>query len=1346
MKACYEIVVSMFFFILSPYIYAQGISFGNFTVDQGLSHNAIMTIYQDYRGFLWFGTRNGLNLYDGNGFTIYKHDKYNSSGLLSNNIYQIVGDGKDNLYIRTANSISSYHIRESKFSIIINQPANALCFSQSLYFATGERIYRYNEGSMEMVYQFPEQLTITQLHLQNDSILIGTEQKGLFLLQKESGTLTHLIPQGHIFDIFRDSSGCYWVTSYDGYGLYRLQGGQIANFRTSSHPESISSNQTHKCCEDLNGDIWIGTFDGLNKYDKRTGKFTRYYKGSQKNGLTESSIWALYCDHQGIVWAGTYYGGVNYFTPTHQIYQVYTTSTKEEEGLSAPTIGELTEDCDGNVWMCTEGGGVCKYSPSSARFKWYKHDRNRNSISHNHAKALYYDRIRNVLWIGTHLGGLNKLELNTEKFTHYRHNEQDPRSIPSDVIMDIKEYGEELILSTYNGLVIFNPQTGQCRPLSSDKSYSRRLQYTKGILADHQDNLWIINVGHGISRYDFKTQTLTDYQSGPLEEGGIGSSNFNCIYQDSQNRIWLCSGQYGLYLYSYNTRLFENFDTRKNGLASNVVYGITELSPDRYIVTTDVGYSILDNISKRFTNYYINKDIPLNTTYENSLFKTNNGEIFIGGTDGAVSFFEKDVLPKPHTYHIYPTKLLVNGKLVVVGDESGILKEDLTSVERITLTSDCQTFSLEYTTTDFLPYNKEKTIYRLKGFTEEWTDGRNKSIAYSNLNPGIYILQIKADRSSEEVPLEYQLEIEVLPPFYKTIWAYLFYILSATTIVVYLLIIYKKRIRLQAALEYEKKHAEDVEMMTQAKLRFFVDVSHEFRTPLTIIIGQVELLLQSQTIGTQLHNSILKVYKNCLQLKGLITELLDFRKLEQGHMSLKVSEQNLVSFLYNHYQTFRVVAAQKQIAYKFVKKEEDIPVWFDARLLWKVMNNLTSNAFKHTPPKGEIKVSVFREDNEVIIEVADNGEGIAPESINKIFDRFYRIERNDYRKDIGSGIGLSLTKGIVELHHGTIEVRSRQGIETVFTLRLKSGNRHFTMKEIGEVIKQDDNSPFTDEQLADNLALLPEPENEERVKETDMRLEMKIKQSNNKALIVEDNDELRRMLVKLFAPFYQVIQACDGQEGLEKARQEKPNIIVSDVLMPRLSGTELCKLIKSDINTCDIPVVLLTAKATMESTIEGLKNGADDYIAKPFNLEMLLSRCNNIVNNRLRLREKYSKHPQCTPIEMASNLMDKAFIDEVIRIVRERMDDPEFNVEVLVREMGISRTKLFAKLKAISGVTPNDFIQDLRLKEAAVLLKENPMLNVFEVSEKVGFNSSQYFRKCFKERYHVTPLEYRKGE
>lgn len=773
----------------------------------------------------------------------------------------------------------------------------------------------------------------------------------------------------------------------------------------------------------------------------------------------------------------------------------------------------------------------------------------------------------------------------------------------------------------------------------------------------------------------------------------------------------------------------------KNGLASNIIYNICELSPNRLLVTTDKGFSILDYQQKRFKNY---EELPLSCINENALYKNKKGEIFIGGTTGIISFFEKELEESPRSYRIYPFRLIVNGKDINVGDKDSILTRDITYTPKITLKPNQNIFSIEYTTTDYIPFNKDKIIYRLEGFSNTWNSLEQNVITYTNLNPGKYTLVVKARNINESLVPPSRLQIEILPPFYHTLWAYLLYFICIAGIVCYLIRTYHRRIQLQESLKYEKKHAEDIEKLNQAKLRFFTNISHEFRTPLTLIIGQMEMLLQMRSFAPNVYNKILGVYKSCLQLRGLITELLDFRKQEQGYMTIKVSEHNIVDFVYEHYLLFQEYAVQRQITFNFEKSSDNISLWYDAKQMQKVINNLISNAFKHTKAGGIISISIRKRNQEVLIDVTDNGSGIAAKDISNIFTRFYQTEQLDSLFYVGTGIGLSLSKGIVELHHGSIEVSSELGEGTTFCIHLKTGKEHFTSEQIC-----DTKDTFTSNEVNELSAEFQQYLlSEQTASNNDTRL----KEGEYKILIVEDNDSLKEMLTKIFEEFYIVITASNGKEGLEKVRSENPNIVLSDIIMPEMSGTELCQAIKTDFDTCHIPVVLLTAKTAIEHNLEGLRMGADDYITKPFNINILLSRCNNLVNNRIIMQEKFSKQPQGNVQILTNNIMDKKFMDKVMEIIEQEMENGDFNVDMLATHMSISRTKLFSKLKAITGQTPADFIMTLRLKRAAFLLKNNMELNIAEISDQVGFNVPKYFSKCFKERYHVTPQTYRKGD
>ena len=588
---------------------------------------------------------------------------------------------------------------------------------------------------------------------------------------------------------------------------------------------------------------------------------------------------------------------------------------------------------------------------------------------------------------------------------------------------------------------------------------------------------------------------------------------------------------------------------------------------------------------------------------------------------------------------------------------------------------------------------------------------------------------IKSIGKNKAFQADYRLDIRMLPPFYKTTWAYLIYIAIVGGLLYYVIRTYQTRFHLRESLKYEQQHIRDVEEMNQSKLRFFTNISHEFRTPLTIIIGQMETLLQMQAFAPSIYNKLLNVYKNGIQLRELISELLDFRKQEQGHMKIKVRRHNLIDFLYENYLLYAEYAATRQIDFSFVKEEEDLEVWYDARQIQKIISNLLSNAFKYTPQSGTIAIRVYRNVDEAVVEVRNSGKGIEPEELEKIFTRFYQVEKSSTVSE-GTGIGLALSKGLAELHHGTLTANSIPDEETVFTLTLKLGKEHFTDEQLDEMTKNEVAAVKTDAFLITGQEELEEEPLKERIK-------------GAKMLIVEDNDSLREMLAGLFSPYYEVLTAADGEEGLQKGREEQPDIILSDVVMPRMTGTELCKEIKSDFATCHIPVVLLTARTAIEHTLEGLRTGADDYITKPFHTSLLISRCNNLVNSRRILQEKFSKQPQAPARILATNPMDEDLLERTMEIIERNMDISEFSLSELIRELCMSRTYFFQKIKGITGQTPNEFLSTVRLKRAAFLLRSDLTLSISEISDKTGFSSPRYFGRCFKEAYGVSPLGYR---
>jgi len=1320
------------------------------STENGLSQFSVNALYRDERGFIWIGTREGLNCYNGNDIKIYKLQKNDSNSLFCNNIYRLTGDQKGKVFALCTDGLAEYNIREDKFRTIFeSKDAKAVCYyNDRLYVSILNKIYLYDEGltKKNLYYSLPDNQPISCFFFDNKGDLyIGSSAKGVYLLEKANLNKDpkHIITKGNITSFYQDSSGDIWAGSWEN-GLFQISAHNVINHLTDSqNNNSVSSNFVRTCCEDNQGNIWIGTFQGLDKYNKETKEFAHFTEPSITNNqnssmfLNNSSVWCMIKDHQGTLWIGTYFGGISYFNPEYQIYTQYSASLNKNAGLSSPFVGKMVEDNQGNIWICTEGGGLNVYNRKNKTFKWYRPDGTPNSISENNVKAIYFDRRKNIVWLGTHLGGLNKLDVKTEKFTHYRHIESDSASIPSDIIRDIVSYKDKLVVGTEDGVCLFDPQSGKSKQLFKDSETGLTVKTVADLYIDHRGVLWIATEGEGIFSYDFDTNKLKNYRHDSKDPNSLSNNNINSINQDHFYNLWIATSGRGLDLYRYDTDDFVNYDSQ-DGLSSDCVYNVCEARFGSLLVITNQGFSRFSHMEKTFYNYNIENGFPLNAITQNGLYQTRDGEIFLGGVKGMVSFYEKDLYFTKKHYNIVLTRLIVNDREVTVNDKSGILTQSMEETSAITLKSNHAVFSVAFTATNYIPANKDEFEYKLEGFSDEWIRVRGQNIiTYSNLDPGKYNLIIRNKTSDESYITTANLHIRILPPFYKTFWAYLIYLVIIAGILYYVIKSYNEKVRLTASLEYEQKHLEDVEMLNQSKLRFFTNISHEFRTPLTLIIGQLEMLLQLQTFTPTIYNKVLKIYRNSLQLKYLISELLDFRKQEQGHMKIKVAEHDIVEFLYGNYLYFLEYANSKGYVFNFYKQTETLLVWYDLKQMQKVVNNLLSNAFKYTQSGESISINIYQNEDTAVFEVADTGRGIDIKDIDHIFNHFYQAENSDVSSS-GTGIGLALVKGILELHGGKIEVSSKIEQGTVFKVSIPLGNKHFSPDQIQ--LEDNITESFSDESIHDTKLFVEQQNIIEDVKTND------VKSRNLKLLVVEDNETLREMLVGIFEPYYQVIAVSDGLDGLTLAKEEMPSIILSDVMMPKMTGIDMCKAIKSDIETCHIPVVLLTAKTAVEYALEGLRIGADDYITKPFNVNILISRCNNLVNSRIILQEKFSKQPQVTPQMLVTNPMDKALLDKALTIVEKYIEDPGFNVNVFASEMCMSRTNLFSKIKAVTGQTPNDFITIIRLKKAALLLKNNPDLNITDISTMTGFSSRRYFSKCFKDFYNIAPLAYRNGE
>ena len=1325
--------ISLIITLLTISICASGKEFVRLSTDEGLSNNAVLCMYQDEYGMIWAGTRNGLNRYTGNGFDIFKYRKGDDDCLQYNYVKDLAGDGNGKIYA-IAFGITEYDLKTGTFRSLTEAETGAICWNGALYAGIGRTLVKYDGSRFEEICKVPaEAVQITAIGVHDDYILIGTEANGLYKYNHGSVPV-NIVRQSMISSIFHDKNGRWWIGTWHD-GMYVIDRDGIRNIRRNPSDKNTLSSDFVRCfCQDADGDIWIGTFNGIDIYDPATGDFSYYSDSEGSAGY--SSIWSLMCDRQGNIWAGTYFDGI-YLSPAgDKMFRHWSRASDSTEGLSSNMIREFAEDRDGNLWIATDGGGLDRIDSSRKHFKWYRHADSQNSISHNNVTALYYDPAENILWVGTHLGGLNRLDLRTGTFSNYRYDPENASSLISDVIKDISHVGKDLVVITDKGVCLFDPATGKAERLKAEGA--ENIIDAMGCTVDSSGIVWIYGVPNGAYAWDSATGELKNYRNDPDEPNSICSNSVNCVYQDGKGRLWFCSNLNGIDLYRPGTDDFVNLDEAGNGIASNRVYNVSELPSGRLIFTTDVGFSILEDSTFTFTNYDRGNGIPLTSINEKALYITSEDEIFVGTNNGMIAFSEENLGTVPPGYAIVPFRLTVHGQTIHAGGEDGILEKPLSETDRLVLKSSQSIFSIEYVTSDYVSDDEKNLEYYMDGLSQKWTSMEGKPVVtFSHLDKGKYTLTVRPGNSMSS---EYSrsLEIIVLPPVWQSWWAILLYIFFGSGILYFIIRNYKNHVHLKEALKYEKSRAEDIETLNKSKIRFFTNISHEFRSPLTLISGNTEMLLAMKNISPEIYNKILSIYRSSSQMQDLITELLDFSKLENGHMQIRAGEHNLVKFAYETFLLFKEYANTRKIDFDFVKTEDNIRIWFDPKQMQKVLNNLISNAFKHTKDGGRISVVVRRDGPEAVVEVNDNGSGIPAQDIDRIFDRFYQSEYQQSDTYTGTGIGLSLCKGIVELHHGRIEVYSRPDEGASFKVFLPTGNSHFSEEQLRSETGPDIAMTELPELKAGEYAERPEA----RENKSDG---MSAGEKKYTMLIAEDNDGLRKMLTDIFSPFYTVLAAPDGKQAWEITVQSLPDIVVSDIVMPEMSGTDLCRMIKTDLTTCHIPVVMLTARTTVQQNLEGLYAGADDYISKPFNLDILLARCNNLVNNRAMLREKFSSEVQTTPQMLATNPLDKKLIEQVTKVIEDHIDDTGMNPDMLTSEIGISRTKLFSKLKSITGLTPADFILTFRLKKAAVLLRENPELNISEIADRLGFSSPRQFSRFFKEKYGIIPQAYRKG-
>lgn len=1311
--------------------------FKHIGMGEGLSQTSVMSIHQDIIGRMWFGTQEGITLYDGNSTIIYKpwadkRHKDRTEALYGNHCDFIRSNREGDVFFRTDAALMRYDIRTQEFRMVRSSGVKTVSeYNGDIWCVVEDSLFTYVPAGDSLQFQVKTSIQniFSMLVISEDAIWLGTHS-GLYLM--ENGAVPQVvIPDKDIYSIFKSSSQEIWIGSRME-GLYIIApGGTIRHYREESvSPNRIANNQIREFTEDSHGNIWFGTFKGLQKYNPHTQEFTLFTRNNLPGGLSHSSVFSLYSDHQGTIWAGTYYGGVNYCNPERDLFTHYVDNPNRNDCLNYPFVGNMAEDKDGYLWICTEGGGLHRLDRKTQTFRYFVSE-NKNGPPHNNLKSISYDEKRDMLYIGTYTGGLTKFHIPTQRFHHYlKHSSGSSSSRPNEIIHHTQIYNDNLYVSARNGLFKMNLQTGEFTYLN---------RYCVGFFIDSNSYLWYSLHGNLVR---LNLNDPSDMREISLRKLGIRFEITKIT--EYQGDIYFSTQGSGLYKYTVADDVFTPYTVSGGHLISNYCYAIAQTKNENLLITGDKGVTFFNPQLETFRFIKLGVSLPITSITEGcGVTICNDGEIFVGGSDGLTSFKESELYLEKKEHSLYFSGISIHNRQLFPEDDTNVLSQALPFTDKIHLAYNQNNIVVNFASTNYIDIQRNNEYeHMLEGFDNSWNPTSHYSIHYTNLNPGSYRLILRERTALLDTPRtqEISLFIHIARPWYNTVWAWMTYIAVFATAFTFIIHTHNSRRNLALSLEKKQQEKEHNEKLTQAKLHFFTNISHEFRVPLTLIIGQIDLLSQSSSLSPSVYNKILNISRNANRMRGLINELLEFHKLEQNFVALRVSEQDLVPFLKDIYLSFRELALQKEINYQ-ISTPASLYLWFDAYQLQKVFFNLISNAFKYTHKGGSIDIVIKEEEAGAVIQVIDNGIGLTPEESERIFDLFYQVQDGISSPALspGTGIGLAMSQHIVQLHHAEILVKSERDYGTIFTVKLPKGKAHFEGDGKAKVLDHPEELMATEGNMTELLS-------DEEYRQIAKAFPEKDVKGKYSVLLVEDNKELLQMLHALFSPLYRVFLANDGKEGLEIVMKEKPDLVVSDVVMPRMSGTEMCMQIKSNIDLCHIPVVLLSALDSIEKNIEGLLQGADDYIGKPFHSKILLIRCNNIIRNRLLMQHRLSEQPDFELSSLAINTLDQELLTRINQVIDEHIDDPGFDVDKLATDVGVSRSSLFVKFKALTGMTPNEFIVNHRLARAAIMLRDRRELQIVEIAEQFGFGSAVYFSRVFKSKYGSSPAQYRKQQ
>ncbi|MFD2162336.1 two-component regulator propeller domain-containing protein [Paradesertivirga mongoliensis] len=1339
-------VIAVVFFI-SDNARAQkhNLFFKRITKDEGLSSNKVLCITQDQTGFMWFGTEDGLTRFDGANFLIYRHDPKNKFSLSNNYVNCVYEDPRNgNLWIGTAKGLNYLNRTDNKI-YSASTHADTVLKDISIFSVLVDSKNNRWVGTARGLFVYPDKSDKPVLRLRNtDPSLAGNvaclyeDSKknvwagttfGLFVFDnkkkrfKKVGLNTPFVVS--VLSVSEDSRRDIWVTSASG--AFNFRNGQVRRYAVENN--FLRSNKVHGLVEDEFGNMLFAVRDGggLHYLDYQKNTITILANDIYNpSSISSGVLTAIYKDKFKNIWLGTWAKGLNFIDKNHKLFAHYKINFKSD-GLRSNNVRTAFQDSDGDIWIGTKDEGyLSKFNPEKGTFTHYDGMLINPRSAQNFFVLSIAEAKPGLLLIGTHEGGLIIFDKKNGRFVKYLNNPKDKFSLANNMVPGVfKDRYNKIWVASIRRLQTFDLKSGKFNLVDG-------IDYVK-CFYDYSPNEIYFGGRRGLFHYNRKTGEIIRFhkENNNLNSGAL--PDITGIVKGADGNLWLTTVGRGLMQFNPRTKQFKSY-TVDEGLPSNIICGIQTDNKGNLWMSSSNGLSKFSLSTRKFRNYYVSEGLQGNEFEKYVSYKTKDGHIIFGGSNGFNYFYPDSIKDNRVIPKVVITDFKIFNQPVKVNEDNSPLKESISTTRKLVLNYKQSVITFEFAALNFSSPVYNQYAYKLEPLEKEWNYIGVRNIAsYSSLPAGTYKFKVKASNNDglwNDVPTT--LEIKVLPPPWKSWWAYLFYF-SVLGGIIYLWLRYKN---FQTQLHIAQLEQNKLQELHAIKSQFFTNISHEFKTPLTMILSPLNKLMRiAQNEDERKHLGYIK--RNALRLQKLINQLMELKSIDNDTVAPHYIKGDIVAFVIDLTQVFEPLAEEHNIRID-CRKPKSIITYFDSDKIEKIFYNLLSNAVKFTPDGGIIEVSVERKsvfsvgdtsfDTPVLqFRVRNTGSKIAAHQLPHIFENYYHIDRPSSLVQPNTGIGLAFTKELVELLGGSIGAESDDEW-TSFTVNIPEVKT--LEQDMG--VKPDLNADrfVYSQQLLEILKF---------EKET-----IEPKDVNEKApsvLLVEDNKELRELLFNALAKEYKVTVACDGYAGLQLAKKIHPVLIISDIVMPRLSGVELCREIKQNIEFNHIPVVLLTASNTDTQRLEGMESGADVYIEKPFDLEFFKLQVKNIIQTRKAQREAFAKKLSPEPEKVAANSANEEFVMKAIALVEKNMDNSEFDVDAFVKEMNMSRTALYQKIRSLTDLSINEFIINIRLKRAAHLLKTSDH-TVSEIAFKVGFNSPSYFGICFKRNFKISPTAF----